>query len=103
MPNRYQSSTALIVDDQPYLIDCGSGSPQRQMDARAMGRTAFDFPKLTRLFVSHLGDQQVFEAVPRMAGQNFSYMLQEVPGCFMGLRRPAQSGRVLKIINIFFY
>ena len=52
--NRYQSSTALIVDDQPYLIDCGSGSLQRQMDARAIGLTAFDFPKLTRLFVTHL-------------------------------------------------
>lgn len=54
VPNRYQSSTALIVDDQPYLIDCGSGSLQRQSDARAMGLTAFDFPKLTRLFVTHL-------------------------------------------------
>ena len=54
VPNRYQSSAALIVDDQPYLIDCGSGSLQRQMDARAMGLTAFDFPKLTRLFVTHL-------------------------------------------------
>lgn len=53
-PNRYQSSSALIVDDQPYLIDCGSGSLQRQMDARTMGLTAFDFPKLTRLFVTHL-------------------------------------------------
>ena len=52
--NRYQSSSALIVDDQPYLIDCGSGSLQRQMDARAMGLSAFDFPKLTRLFVTHL-------------------------------------------------
>ncbi|MEM7536148.1 MAG: MBL fold metallo-hydrolase [Chloroflexota bacterium] len=53
-PNRYQSSFALIVDDQPYLIDCGSGSLQRQMDARTMGLTAFDYPKLTRLFVTHL-------------------------------------------------
>ncbi|MEM7800575.1 MAG: MBL fold metallo-hydrolase [Chloroflexota bacterium] len=54
VPNRYQSSAALIVDDQPYLVDCGSGSLQRQMDARAMGLSAFDFPKLTRLFVTHL-------------------------------------------------
>ena len=52
--NRYQSSAALIVDDQPYVIDCGSGSLQRQMDARAMGLTAFDFRKLTRLFITHL-------------------------------------------------
>lgn len=54
VPNRYQSSAALIVGDQPYLIDCGSGSLQRQMDARAIGLTAFDYPKLTRLFVTHL-------------------------------------------------
>ncbi|MFT5194097.1 MAG: ribonuclease BN (tRNA processing enzyme) [Cellvibrionaceae bacterium] len=52
--NRYQSSAALIVNDQPYIVDCGSGSLQRQMDARAMGMTAFDFPKLTRLFITHL-------------------------------------------------
>ena len=32
-----------------------------------------------------LGDQQVFEAQPRMGGEDFSYMLQQVPGCFMGL------------------
>lgn len=54
VPNRYQSSTALVVDDQPYIIDCGSGSLQRQSDARGMGLSAFDFPKLTRLFVTHL-------------------------------------------------
>ena len=54
VPNRYQSSSALIVDEQPYIIDCGSGSLERQMDARAMGLTAFDFPQLTRLFITHL-------------------------------------------------
>ena len=34
---------------------------------------------------SLLGEEQVFEAVPRMAGEDFSYMSREVPGCFMGL------------------
>ncbi|MGB0389818.1 MAG: M20/M25/M40 family metallo-hydrolase [Ardenticatenaceae bacterium] len=32
-----------------------------------------------------MGNEQVFEAVPRMAGEDFSYILQEVPGCFMGV------------------
>jgi amidohydrolase len=32
-----------------------------------------------------LGDQQILEAKPSMASEDFSYMLHEVPGCFMGL------------------
>ena len=32
-----------------------------------------------------LGDDQVSETKPRMAGEDFSYMLQEVPGCYMSL------------------
>ena len=32
-----------------------------------------------------LGDDQVYECSPRMAGEDFSYMLQQVPGCYMTL------------------
>ena len=32
-----------------------------------------------------LGDDLVSETKPRMAGEDFSYMLQAVPGCFMSL------------------
>ena len=32
-----------------------------------------------------LGDEPVFEAEARMSGEDFSYMLQEVPGCFLKL------------------
>ena len=32
-----------------------------------------------------LGEQRVVEAEPKMAAEDFSYMLQEVPGCFLSL------------------
>ena len=51
--NRYQSSLAIIVDDQPYVVDCGSGILERLSNARAMGVKGLENPKLTRLFVTH--------------------------------------------------
>jgi len=51
--NRYQSSLAIIVDEQPYIVDCGSGILERLSNARAMGIKGLDNPKLTRLFVTH--------------------------------------------------
>ena len=32
-----------------------------------------------------LGNERVFETKPRMAGEDFSYMLQTTPGCFLSL------------------
>ena len=52
-PNRYQSSLAIIVDDQPYIVDCGSGILQRLADARAKGISALANENLTRLFLTH--------------------------------------------------
>ena len=51
--NRYQSSLAIIVDEQPYIVDCGSGILERLSNARAMGIKGLDNPKLTRLFITH--------------------------------------------------
>jgi len=51
--NRYQSSLAIIVDEQPYIVDCGSGILERLSNARAKGVKGLDNPKLTRLFVTH--------------------------------------------------
>ena len=51
--NRYQSSLAIIVDEQPYIIDCGSGILERLSNARAMGIKGLENPKLTRLFITH--------------------------------------------------
>ena len=50
---RYQSSTALIVNDQPYIIDCGAGVMQRIAQA-AENHPELELPRLTRLFLTHL-------------------------------------------------
>lgn len=52
-PNRYQSSLAIIVDDQPYIVDCGSGILQRLSDARAKGISALANENLNKLFITH--------------------------------------------------
>ena len=57
-----------IVDGYPPTINDGAA-------------TQAAFEGLKQL----LGEENVFEATPRMAGEDFSYMLQKVPGCFMGL------------------
>lgn len=51
--NRYQSSLAIIVDEQPYIVDCGSGILERLSNARAMGIKGLDNQNLTRLFITH--------------------------------------------------
>ena len=49
-----QTASALIVDDTPYLIDCGSGVVQRLAQARAKGLMPLEHNKLTKLFITHL-------------------------------------------------
>lgn len=51
---RAQQSAAVIVNDQPYIIDCGGGVVQRIAEAVAMGVTALEDAKLTRVFITHL-------------------------------------------------
>lgn len=51
--NRYQSSLAIIVNEKPYIVDCGSGILERLSNARAMGIKGLENPKLTRLFITH--------------------------------------------------
>ncbi|MCY3574753.1 MAG: MBL fold metallo-hydrolase [Chloroflexi bacterium] len=59
-PDRVSASLAVVVDDQPYLVDCGHGAVQRVVEARARGLIAWDTTALTRLFVTHLhGDHTV--------------------------------------------
>jgi len=52
-PGRYQSATAVIVNGQPYIIDCGSGILERLAQARAKGMDALANPNLTKLFLTH--------------------------------------------------
>jgi ribonuclease BN (tRNA processing enzyme) len=50
----HQQASAVIVDDQPYLIDCGDGAMPRIAKAMHQGINALHFSKLTRLFLTHL-------------------------------------------------
>ncbi|MEL6408279.1 MAG: MBL fold metallo-hydrolase [Chloroflexota bacterium] len=47
----YQNSFAVIVDEVPYIVDCGAGMLQRAAQSRL---SALAMPKLTRLFLTHL-------------------------------------------------
>jgi len=52
-PGRFQSATAIIVNNQPYIIDCGSGILERLAQARQKGMEALANPNLTKLFLTH--------------------------------------------------
>jgi len=52
-PGRYQSATAIIVNDQPYIVDCGSGCLERIVEARTNGIQQLAFEKLNKLFLTH--------------------------------------------------
>jgi ribonuclease BN (tRNA processing enzyme) len=52
-PGRYQSATAIIVNDQPYIVDCGSGCLERIVEARSNGTLELAFEKLNKLFLTH--------------------------------------------------
>ncbi|MBZ0293736.1 MAG: MBL fold metallo-hydrolase [Anaerolineae bacterium] len=54
LPDRFQSAYAVIVDQRPYLVDCGGGTLQRIVQARAQGLEALAMTNLTRLFLTHL-------------------------------------------------
>ena len=55
LPQRSQSSLAVIVDGQPYIVDCGGGTIQRISQARHHHQLeALAPPNLTRLFLTHL-------------------------------------------------
>ena len=53
-PNRLGPSAAVIVNGQPYVIDCGAGVVRQTQAARKKGMTALRVKNLTRLFFTHL-------------------------------------------------
>ncbi|MEM7348393.1 MAG: MBL fold metallo-hydrolase [Chloroflexota bacterium] len=53
-PNTAQSSSVVIVDETPYVVDCGSGMLQRMAQARVNHPVALAAQKLTKLFITHL-------------------------------------------------
>lgn len=55
LPTRYQSSLAIIVDDVPYLVDCGGGAVQRASQAVYEKKlSALSLKNLSRVFLTHL-------------------------------------------------
>lgn len=53
-PNRNQTSTAVVVDDNVYIIDCGAGMRSSLWNLLSMGHDQFRPANLTRLFITHL-------------------------------------------------
>ena len=53
-PDRFGSAVAIVVNDTPYLIDCGSGIVRRANAACQSGVEALKVNKLCRLFITHL-------------------------------------------------
>lgn len=53
-PDRSGPAVAIIVNDQPYLVDFGAGVVRRASLALRNGIKGLALPKLTRAFVTHL-------------------------------------------------
>jgi ribonuclease BN (tRNA processing enzyme) len=53
-PERSGPAVAIIVNDTPYLIDCGPGLVRRAAAASQSGTSALRVSNLKRLFVTHL-------------------------------------------------
>jgi ribonuclease BN (tRNA processing enzyme) len=53
-PDRSGPSVAIVVNDQPYLVDFGPGVVRRASLALRNGIKGLVLPKLTRAFVTHL-------------------------------------------------
>ena len=53
-PERSGPAVAIIVNDTPYLIDCGPGVVRRAAKASQSGLAALNVENLKRLFVTHL-------------------------------------------------
>ena len=53
-PGRSGTAIAIVVDDTPYLIDCGPGVVRRANAARQLGVDALRPSNLKHLFITHL-------------------------------------------------
>ena len=53
-PNTYQNSSAVVVDNVPYLVDCGGGVVQRLSLLRESMPETFAFPNIQIVFLTHL-------------------------------------------------
>lgn len=53
-PDRAGPAVAVVVNDTPYLIDCGPGVVRRAAAAARKGMTGLAVEKLRRAFITHL-------------------------------------------------
>jgi ribonuclease BN (tRNA processing enzyme) len=53
-PDRSGPSVAIVVNDTPYLVDCGPGVVRRAASAHRNGVKGLAVAKLRRLFLTHL-------------------------------------------------
>ncbi|MBX7151725.1 MBL fold metallo-hydrolase [bacterium] len=53
-PERFGPSMAIVVNNTPYVIDCGPGVVRRATAAYKKGITGLEVSKLNRLFITHL-------------------------------------------------
>ena len=53
-PNAYQPAAVVVVDETPYIIDCGGGTVQRLSLAEANGESALAFHNLRTVILTHL-------------------------------------------------
>lgn len=53
-PDKVQTSFLLLVDDRPYMIDCGSGAHERLVQALAQYSNRLQSIDLEHLFLTHL-------------------------------------------------
>jgi len=53
-PDRSGPAVAIVVNDTPYLVDCGPGVVRRAAEAAGAGIHALNVENLNHLFVTHL-------------------------------------------------
>jgi ribonuclease BN (tRNA processing enzyme) len=53
-PERSGASVAVVVNDKPYIIDCGPGVVRRAAAAFRNGVSALEVKRLATLFITHL-------------------------------------------------
>ena len=52
-PNVFQSASAVVVGETPYIVDCGGGTVQRVAMAQAAGQPALSLANLRTLILTH--------------------------------------------------
>src|SRR5437764_5204181 len=53
-PDRSGPSVAIVVNDTPYIVDCGPGIVRRASAAFRKGIAGLTMPKLNTAFITHL-------------------------------------------------